>query len=244
MINLPTNLNIRFYDTCSLLLKANSLFDDNEQFILSSITLEELERIKSSNTYDSNIKYSARKVLHQLDENNGKYKIHIFTEEMLDPIQKKGLTINNDMRILATAIDFSKNSYLKDVIFITNDLSLKTIAKLFFPDNQIESVNENYGDNYTGYIEVKFTNNDEMGEFYSHYRIDDNFMELTGLPVPLINQYLILKDDEDNIIDRLVKTEYGYRNVSFNSFISKHFGKVSQWTYSNNQPQTVLRITK
>lgn len=40
--------NYRFYDTCSLLLRAENLFDNNEHFAISSITLEELENIKTS----------------------------------------------------------------------------------------------------------------------------------------------------------------------------------------------------
>ena len=35
----------RFYDTCSLILKGEAAFQ--EHFIISSITLEELEKLKS-----------------------------------------------------------------------------------------------------------------------------------------------------------------------------------------------------
>lgn len=43
-----TNLvnDIKFYDTCSLLLGLDDIF--NEPFVISSITLEELEHIKTS----------------------------------------------------------------------------------------------------------------------------------------------------------------------------------------------------
>jgi hypothetical protein len=54
---------IKFYDTCSLLRKAGSLFADNEPFVISSITLEELENIKTSTNRDNDIKYSARVIL-------------------------------------------------------------------------------------------------------------------------------------------------------------------------------------
>ena len=39
-------MRIKFYDTCSLLKKVNTLFDEQEEFAISSITLEELENIK------------------------------------------------------------------------------------------------------------------------------------------------------------------------------------------------------
>jgi len=52
---------MKFYDTSSLLLKAGTLFDENEEkFAISSITLKELEEIKTSFNKDANIKYTAR----------------------------------------------------------------------------------------------------------------------------------------------------------------------------------------
>jgi predicted ribonuclease YlaK len=144
MINRP---DVKFYDTCSLLLMPNI----EEPFIISSITLEELENIKNSTTRDPDIKYAARQLLHFLD-NASNCTIHIFKESMLNPIKEKDLSINNDMKILATAIDYNNNVRTDEVIFVTNDLSLKTIANLFFGDGMIQSVVED-NDDYTGYID-------------------------------------------------------------------------------------------
>ena len=149
---MKTSPDIKFYDTCSLLLKVDDLFDSNEPFVISSITLEELENIKTSSTRDPDIKYAARKLLHALDENSGKYNIHIFKEYVLDPIKDKDLSISNDMKILATAIDYNNTTRIDEVIFVTNDLALKAIANLFFGDGMIESIEEN-NDDYTGYID-------------------------------------------------------------------------------------------
>jgi len=135
-------IDYKFYDTCSLLLKANTLFDNDEKFAISSITLEELENIKTSSTRDADIKYAARKLLHSLDEHRGSYDIHIFTQAMLNPIIGKDLPITNDMKILATAIDYNTNVHPDETIFVTNDLALKAIANLFFGDEMLESVNE------------------------------------------------------------------------------------------------------
>jgi hypothetical protein len=59
-------MTIKFYDTCSLLLKAGDLFNE-ENFTISSITLQELENIKNSSNKDEDVKYSARKILQDLD---------------------------------------------------------------------------------------------------------------------------------------------------------------------------------
>lgn len=52
------NNDIKFYDTSSLLLIPDDLFD--EYFVISSITLSELEEIKNSRNKDFSIKAKAR----------------------------------------------------------------------------------------------------------------------------------------------------------------------------------------
>lgn len=148
----------RFYDTCSLLLKANNLFEDpNEQIIISSVTLNELENIKTSTTKDADIKYSARKLLHILDENPHKYDCWIFKTSMLQPIEEAGLEVTNDTKILACAIDYDTRVHPDATVFVTNDLALKNIANLFFGEDSIDSVDETFDDEYDGYIIRMFT---------------------------------------------------------------------------------------
>ena len=215
---------IKFYDTCSLLLKANTLFDEEEKFAISSITLEELENIKTSNAKDPDIKYAARKLLHILDEHHGTYDVHIFKESMLTPIKEKDLSITNDTRILATAYDY-KDIQADSVVFVTNDLALKNIASLFFSDECIISVNEEVDDEYCGYKEITFENDAALEFFYTNYKRG------LGQFLPrdeqlMINEYLIMKNKNNEIIDKLVWTGEGFRNISFTAFESKHFGKI------------------
>ena len=137
-------MTYKFYDTCSLLLKANHLFDEeNIQVVMSSISLQELEDIKTANNKDAEIKYSARKLLNILNENPEAYEIWIFKEDMLNPITEKGFDhINNDLKILACAFDYDFNVHPDETVFVTNDLALKAIANCFFGEDSIESVNE------------------------------------------------------------------------------------------------------
>lgn len=209
--------DIRFYDTCSLLLKANTLFDNNEYFVISSITLEELENIKTSSTKDADTKYIARKLLHSLDENRDKYDIHIFKESMLNPIKEKDLSISNDMKILATAIDYNNNIRRDEVIFVTNDLALKAIANLFFGDGMLESVNEDNDDSYKGYLDYSFSDS-EMEQFYSNP--NQNMLNA------YVNQYVIIRSQNGEIVDKKVWTGQSYRAISYEAFDSKHFGKI------------------
>ena len=204
----------KFYDTCSLLLDANNIFKNKEKFIISSVTLEELEEIKVSSNKDSDIKYAARYVSRELDEHADEYHVHIFKESMLNPIRDRDISINNDMKILATAIDYQKHD--DNIIFVTNDLALKNIAKLFFYSHQITSVKEE-DDEYCGYID-KALDNQAMEEFYS-YPTNNYFNAY-------INQYIIVRNQQREIVDRKVWTGEGYRNITFESFDSKHFGKI------------------
>ena len=110
---------------------------------------------------------------------------------MLQPIKEKQLIINNDTRILATAIDY-ENLFPDEMIFFTNDLLLKNIANLFFGEDSIKSITDSY-DNYKGYKEVVL-DDEEMSNFYLNQ--DKNLYNL------LINQYLIIKDKNNEIVDK------------------------------------------
>jgi len=54
----------KIYDTSSLLIKAEELFNTNDKIVITNISLKELENIKTSTNKDSNIKYIARQLLH------------------------------------------------------------------------------------------------------------------------------------------------------------------------------------
>ena len=66
-----------FYDTCAL-LDAPNIFNEEDLIFISSITISELEGIKSSGTKDEEVKYKARKVLKQLEDNQDKYHIVLY----------------------------------------------------------------------------------------------------------------------------------------------------------------------
>lgn len=157
----------KFYDTSSLLLKADKLFEEEENIVISSITLNELENIKTSQNKDPDVKYAARKLLNLLAQHPDAYEVHIFNMNMLKPVTDNGLSITDDTKILATAIDYDIDRHPDETVFVTNDLALKHMANLFFGTDSIESVNEDVTDDYNGYLEVHMTD-DEMTEFYSN----------------------------------------------------------------------------
>ena len=134
----------KFYDTCSLLLKGEHLFDiPDEKVVISSLTLQELEDIKTSGRKDAETKVAARSLLRFLDRHVGKYEVHIYRDAMLSRLLDKcDFEVNTDLKILACAFDYDTHEHPDETIFVTNDLALKTIANLFFGEDSIESVDE------------------------------------------------------------------------------------------------------
>lgn len=177
-------MKIKFYDTSSLLLKADSLFENNEKFAISSITLEELEKIKTSNNKDSDIKYSARRLVELLDNHIEEYDIILYSESMNYYLDGNNLDIfiNNDAKILACALSYKAQYKRDEIIFVTNDICLKHLARLVF--DKVESVYEDEND-YTGFKDITMSNKD-MEKFYSNY---NNIYNLN------INEYLIVRNE-------------------------------------------------
>ncbi len=210
-------MKYKFYDTCSLLLKANHLWEDDSILVISSITLEELEHIKTAANKDPDVKFAARKVVHELDEHYGAYEVIIWNNALMDFITEHQLPANEDSKIIACANAFSELLKPEDeIVFITNDLCCKHLARVCL-NIPIESYIEELHD-YDGYKEV-YLDSDQMSDFYSN--MDKNIFDL------YVNEYLIVYDKEtQEAVDRLCWTGSNYRRLSYDAFSSNYFGNV------------------
>jgi len=206
-------MKIKFYDTSSLLLKADNLFDKNEKFAISSITLNELEYIKNASNKDPDIKYTARQLINTLESHYGSYDIVIYKESYNNYINT--YNINNDLKILACCCEYRKNHPINDIIFITNDLCLKHLAHIYFGNN-VSSVS-NELDPYCGYKEI-YMSDEELTNFYQDF--NQNNYDLK------INEYLIIYNEDHEVVDSLCWTGENYRKLTFGNFDSDYFGKV------------------
>ena len=208
-------MKYKCYDTCSLLEQAGHLFDSDEfTLVISSITLEELENIKTSGNKDPDVKYAARKVLTDMDEHYGAFEIVLYNDSFGDMMMRDGISLSNDAKIIACARHFAAKHPQDEVIFVTNDLICRHIASMYFITEKV--VEEDY--DYDGYKEV-YLDEDGLIEFYSNQ--DKNLYDL------FINQYLLVYDaNSGDCIERLVWTGDGYRRLAYNTFASKWFGDV------------------
>ena len=208
-------MKYKCYDTCSLLEQAGHLFDSDEFTLgISSITLEELENIKTSGNKDPDVKYAARKVLTDMDEHYGAFEIVLYNDSFGDMMMRDGISLSNDAKIIACARHFAAKHPQDEVIFVTNDLICRHIASMYFITEKV--IEEDY--DYDGYKEV-YLDEDGLIEFYSNQ--DKNLYDL------FINQYLLVYDaNSGDCIERLVWTGDGYRRLAYNTFASKWFGDV------------------
>ena len=193
----------------------NKIFD--ERFFISSVTLQELEEIKISSRKDDEVKYKARKALHLLDENSDKYDVVVYTIAMENYINEKQVEISPDTKIIACCA-FSQGLLPKGekFVFVTNDIACKMIASKIF-GLEVESVGEKEIDEYKGFVE-KSLSEEEMAYFYEH--LQENIYGL------LENEYLILKDSNNHVVDTLVWREGMYQNIKFPNIKSDYFGAV------------------
>lgn len=205
---------INFYDTNALLHTLN--FKDTEKFFISNLTFKELQQIKTNNKKDPEIKYKARKLINWLMENKDKYEVVIYNydweqELKINPI----LTDNVDSRIILSAFH-TKQNYDN---FITYDSNLYFIATSIGIPTQYPIIKD---DIYTGYKTIISPSENELVDFYSSFNdLQKNYYNL------LANQYLIIKDNNGNLIDTRKYLGYkkGYCDIKEYSFNSNFLGK-------------------
>ena len=178
-------ITTKFYDTCALLASVNveSMFHEN--FLISSVTLYELESIKTSKIKSENIKYNARKLSRLLDQYHDKYNIIHYNNDISKYINTD-LALDSsipDNQIIGTALYIRKYTN-KDILFVTNDLCLKNIAHCFNLPIESIQIEENI---YKGYTKIEGTA-EQINDFIEH--IDFSNWN--------VNEYIIIKNTDDN----------------------------------------------
>lgn len=200
-----------FYDTNALLKKLQQVFKEETPFMISIVTLKELEQIKTSGTKDEDVKYRARRVLNLLAENEGKYRV-CYEEGYNKFLEHFGSS--NDVKIIKSAL---AANILHNITFVTGDLSCKNMAEI--AGLNVELLQDKDSSTYCGYKERCFTE-EELADFYHHY---DNPIDTYDMK---INEYLIVKDELGDVIDHYKLTDKGFMQVPYNVFESKMFGKI------------------
>jgi predicted ribonuclease YlaK len=173
---------MKFYDTNALLeLQEEVLAED---FAISSVTLEELENIKTNKNKTEETRYKARKIVHILDENRDKYQVVIHNDDSFEILMNSGIEVTNDSKICACAKYFSHDN---DIIFVTNDLCCRLIAEEIFGLKVEKAVSSN-SNMYKGY-KLLMGNTAEINE---HLYDEDYMASFTT------NEYLLIYNTDDD----------------------------------------------
>ena len=220
---------IKFYDTCSLLNMPKITF--NDRFLLSSITINELVNMQHSSNKDDNIKSKIKGILKQLSDHNNDWDLILYDSGIKEYSQKifdiDGLLNTNDAKICACASYY--DNYYSPIEFISDDLGCKFLAKNVFGLKNVTSyLNDKNGQvfQYTGYHTVVVTDED-LAYFYEN--IDLNHYNL------LTNEYLILKDNSDNIISIYIWDGTTHHKVDSIKYKTSYFDEIKP--YNNDSYQ-------
>ena len=181
----PIKDKVYFYDTNAILDLQDKAFEN--YFYISSVTLEELEHIKTSKNKDDEVKYLARKSLHLLDERMDSYECIVYDSHIEDIINNTSIEITPDSKIVACCY-YARKKLVNNLVFYTNDISCKMIAKQIFglPVESSVAGNGHDGYIYKGYKEI--TGNTQY---------INQYMENIDLSQWYINEYLIIRNIDD-----------------------------------------------
>ena len=195
---------VKFYDTNALLNLGVEAF--KSQFAISQQTLIEIENIKTSYSKDPDVKYKARKTAHLLDEHDGEYIVVNTRAECRDYPP-------DEIICMAAAT-------MPDCEFISDDINCKNIARSIY---NLHVKGTNLSDEYVenkGFVE-RVMDDTEMANFYQD--LTTNHCNL------LTNQYLIIRDSTNKMIDLLKWNGQQYVNIKNPAINSTEFGPVKPY---------------
>lgn len=177
----------KFFDT-SAILELGEKVSKESFFYISSITIQELENIKNSKYKDENVKYKARKVIEFLNKNKNGYTVVPFNTSLNELIKERDLEFTPDNKILACAKRFIDNMIFlgKDIVFVTNDASMRIIGSFLFGLDVITLVPESK-EIYKGYKKIS-----------GDSKTINNLMCNIDFKDWKVNEYLIIENTEEN----------------------------------------------
>lgn len=214
--------NVNFYDTSALLVASElGILSDIKNLLISSVTLQELENLKTSARKTEETRRNAQKVISFLNNLMPEDRSNIIVthrSEYEQCIIDKGFEITNDTKILSDAVHIDAVYKPDETVFVTNDLSLYNFAEFYFGTDMIQKVTE-YPDEYCGVKEVVLSE-EELAKFYDISNAGTNKFNL------LKNEYLIIKDEIGKVVARYKWNGFEYEEIRFHDFTNSYLGDI------------------
>ena len=180
-----------FLDT-NILLKHLNRVKQLNKFYISSVTLEELEDIKSSGRKTEDIRYAARRAVRWLNENENNFQCIVYGVD----VSEEDITTNDDKIILCCC--YAKKHETESVIFVTDDMLCKLLAQRKF-SIPVESWVNSGETIYKGYQEITGTT-EQINEYLSNYQMEDWYT----------NEYLIINNTDDDTTKEMRFDGHGF----------------------------------
>ena len=200
-----------FFDTNALL---SVDLNKEEYFILSSVTLTELENIKTNKNKTEDLRAKARYATRWLASHEDRFDVEIYSHD--DLIRDYGLEVTSDTKIIACA---RVRSSFSKITFVTNDLCCKNIASRIFKLDVV-SLDEEDKVEYKGFEEV-ILNDEQLANIYNNPQ-ENNWGLLT-------NEYLIIKNSNGDYIDKLRWDGEQFQPIKIGTLKSDYFGNIKPY---------------
>ena len=174
----------KFYDSNALLNLQEKAFVKDECFLISDITLKEIENIKTSLRKDEEIKYKARKLskLLKLHRNDNTYKIIMQGRFKRNyKLWKNQLEKENDNIIIIDALSCNH----KDMVFVTDDTNCYNISTNL--GLKVDDLKDDDKNIYKGYRLLKGNTVDINEALYNPDSLKMN-----------VNEYLVIYNTDDD----------------------------------------------
>lgn len=191
----------------NILMNNIDLTQYNKIYVALTV-LEELDKHKHS---DNNEKaYKARKAIHIIkNAKNIEYRLE-FSATLPQWLDLK----SPDNRILGFAKDITE--FDKESVLLTMDLNMIEKAKALEIPVEEWIGNNDFDDSYKGFKEV-ILDEYEMATFYECMINKWDLFE---------NEYLVIKDGNGDVCDKLKWTNKGFKQISYKTVDSRYVGKV------------------
>ena len=225
----------KFYDT-NILLNHSELLEDLSDVVISTVTILELEDIKTSSHKDSETKFKARKAVRAIRDAvvNKQLLVMPIDNLILAIADKMGYENTNDIKIIASAYGYLNKQYKQDkdfdLTFYTDDILCELTIVALLEEMECLELNcptlkhkmlsddiENR-DIYKGYKVVQ-TTDEQLAEVYAQ----DNCANIFDC---IVNEYVVIKDNDDTVCDVLKWTGENYVGLNTRPFKSRALGTI------------------
>ena len=198
-------------DTNCLMQYSKEIFEQFDKIYIVGYVLRELERNKHSQNEEK--KYLSRRACRDIEANRDKV-VYFVSENKYDMPECFDKDIV-DNRIISNMRELCVKD--NEIIALSNDILFRfTCESIGIVCEKFGSLDNTFDYSYLGYKEITLSEY----ELATFYECKTNNWDL------LLNEYLLIKDGNGDVVDKLKWTEKGFKSLSYKNTESRYVGKV------------------